>query len=547
MSGPLSLTEMETSVQVLRITAPDDNLNALTMSPNIRTFTNLEEIHITKSNVPILGQHFFYGLKRLLILDLSQNNITQPLDHNFNGLNFLQELYLDDNRIYSLPSGTFRYLKELRILSIQRNKMQEMPPSVFQQLDKLQELKISGNLFGVLSPEVFKDIKGLRKLECRACGLSSIDQEIYKLIPDLIHLDLGENNLKQISPNEYDYLTKLKSLKLDGNQIHRLTGPHFQTLWELRKLNLAKNEFKEISRGAFKNLTKLNEIDLSFNDFEKIDSDIFQPFENSLEKLILNGNHLRPYKIKQLVQNLKVLKNLQLSECGLTDFEEENFVPETLLTLNLAGNYLSMIPPESIPYSLIELDLSKNRFKGFREEVMQRIENTPKLKLDLNPWSCDLCYIFPLISRVNKSEIIRNLRCASPFHFENKQLGSIRTEELNWCSTPTYQPTDANLFFLGDENKVGIIAAGASVVLLVLTILSILGALIYSRRHAAKYYTHEEKRSPERESIFENQTPLFDDKELSFKFPLDPPVKKISIATIDELKKEQDLLQANGT
>lgn len=159
MVGPINLQHMNRSIEVLKINAPEDNLNMLTMSPDFQQFTQLEEIHVTKSNIPILGKHFFWGLTKLEILNLSQNNLTQPLDHNFRGLSNLKELYLDDNRISSLPSGTFRHLLNLRVLSLQRNRIREMTPRIFLEIGKLRILKLSGNSLEELKPDVFKDVQ----------------------------------------------------------------------------------------------------------------------------------------------------------------------------------------------------------------------------------------------------------------------------------------------------------------------------------------------------------------------------------------------------
>lgn len=158
MIGPLTLVDVELNTRVLRITAPEDNMNSLQMSPDIQSFKKLEEIHITRSNVPILGKYFFYGLNKLEILNFAQNNITQILDHNFYGIVNLKELYLDDNTIFSLPSGTFTFIADLKVLSIQRNRIKELMPRMFLGLKKLKVLKLSGNYLRELKPEVFEDV-----------------------------------------------------------------------------------------------------------------------------------------------------------------------------------------------------------------------------------------------------------------------------------------------------------------------------------------------------------------------------------------------------
>ncbi|KAJ8930569.1 hypothetical protein NQ314_016616 [Rhamnusium bicolor] len=461
MVGPLNLNNVSLETEVIKITAPEDNTNVLTMSPVFQSYKNLEEIH---------------------------NNITQPLDHNFRGLSKLKELYLDDNRIMSLPSGTFRFLPELKVLSIQRNRIEELTPRIFLEISKLKVLKLSGNNLKELNPEVFKDVQ------------------------------------------------------LDGNQITTVVDSTFIHQLMLKKLNLARNQIQRITPNAFENLNNLTELDVSYNKLEKLG--FFEPVSDTLEILSLSGNHIKMHTLKELL-HLENLRELHLVECGIADIPYEIF-PLTLSILDLGGNHLSSLKRELLPSNLIELDISKNRYRGLDENVLTLLDNVPKLKLENNLWSCDLCHIVPLLERVNRSGIFREIVCISPFTVKGKKLEMIRKNELTWCTSPSYTASDANFFLIGEDGKVGIIAAGTSICLLLLTVLAIIGALCYSKRHAAKYYTHEDKLAMEGESIFDNNhSPLFCDGELSFKFPLDAGEKKMSISTIDEIKKEHTI--TNGT
>ncbi|KAJ8961008.1 hypothetical protein NQ318_020313 [Aromia moschata] len=546
MVGPLDLEDVGLDTEVIKITAPDDNTNALTMSPVFQKYKHLEEIHITKSNIPQLGKHFFWGLTKLDVLNLSQNNITQPLDHNFRGLFKLKELYLDDNRIISLPSGTFRYLPELKVLSVQRNRIEELTPRIFLEISKLKVLKLSGNNLRELNPEVFKDVQELRSLECRGCALSRLNNEIYHLLPHLTHLDLGNNEIENIPSEELRELTRLKYFKLDGNRITAVVDSTFTHQPLLRKLYLARNQIEKISSGAFENVNNLTELDVSYNKLEKLG--FLEPIEGSIEVLVLSGNRLKTHALKELLR-LEELKGLRLAEIGIADISHEMF-PQNLVLLDLGGNHLSTLSRDFLPPSLTELDISRNRFRGLDEDLLTLLDNVQTLKLDGNPWSCDLCYIVPLLERTNRSAVVKEITCISPFTVRGKRLELIRKSELTWCTTPSYTPSyttsDANFFLIGEDGRVGIIAAGTSVCLLLLTVLVIVGAVCYSKRHAAKYYTHEDKLAMEGESIFDsNHSPLFCDGELSFKFPLDAGEKKVSIATIDEIKKEHAV--TNGT
>ena len=62
-------------------------------------FDDLQEIYITHSNVPAIGDSSFWPGRKLQILDLSFNNITLILESDFNNLMNLKVLNLSDNNL----------------------------------------------------------------------------------------------------------------------------------------------------------------------------------------------------------------------------------------------------------------------------------------------------------------------------------------------------------------------------------------------------------------------------------------------------------------
>ncbi|XP_017773954.1 PREDICTED: toll-like receptor 6 [Nicrophorus vespilloides] len=543
MVGPLVLANVSTKIEVLKITAPEDNMNELTMNPVIGNFKNLEEIHIIRSNIPNLGMHFFYELHKLEVLDLSQNNITQLLPPNFLGLNKLHELNLDDNRISSLPSETFRYLKELKVLSLQKNRIEVLSQGVFRLVVKLRVLKLNGNYIRDFHPDVFKYVKDLRVLECRGCMLTVLNPLVHELLPHLTHLDIGENQVTWMDATSFRDLRKLKVLKLDSNQLSVIPTGVLSNHTDLKRLHLGRNSISNVEEGAFRNLVNVSELDLGYNKLERLEGDALRDTRKSLERLVLSGNKLRADDIKELLAEMSVLKDLQMAEMALGALDE-GVIPETVAVLNLGGNQLPYLAAYVLPRDLKDLDLSRNVFRGLQDDVVKKVENV-RCKLDNNPWSCDLCHITHMLASVNRSRDFYSVRCSLPYHHRNKILGTLDRDELSWCNAQSYSSEGANLYLSRDDGRLGIIAAAASLLLLLLTALAVLAAVFYTRRHAARYYTHEERRLDEKEAIFENQSPLFGE-ELSFKFPLDPIDRKISIATIDEIKKEQRAV-SNGT
>lgn len=379
-------------------------------------------------------------------------------------------------------------------------------------------------------------LQELRHFECRGCALTKINKDVYKHLPNLAFLDIGENHLTAIHSDDLRHLSNLKQLKLDGNQIAMLQDNLFEGQTVLRRLTVGKNLLKQIGGNAFLGLYNLTELDLSYNRLSKVREGTLAILGSSLEVLDLSGNALKEHSLKELA-GMEVLKELRLAECGLNSLELP--LPDCLEVLDVSSNHISFLQP-SWPFGLRSLDLSHNLLKGIDEYNMGRLDGVKELRLQGNPWSCDLCHVVPLLDRTNRSATFSELTCASPFTVKGKTLGMLEKSELAWC-TASYS-SDADFFLVTTDGNIGIIAAGASVCLLFLTVLAILAALCYSKRHAARYYTHEDKLE-EGENIFDHQSPLFCDGELNFKFPLDGE-KKICISTIEEVKKTT---LSNGT
>ena len=70
LKDPIPVLDMASDTEVMILTAPENNPNTLTLGPIFNGLRKLEEIHVTRSGVPALGAHSFWGLNRLRILNL---------------------------------------------------------------------------------------------------------------------------------------------------------------------------------------------------------------------------------------------------------------------------------------------------------------------------------------------------------------------------------------------------------------------------------------------------------------------------------------------
>lgn len=157
--GPVPVSTIDISTQVLEISSTDENPNYLTITPIFQKLTSLQELHLTKSHIQEIGKHSFWGVKTLEVLNLMKNNISSVQDHNFRGLANLKELNLSDNNIEVLTMGTFKYLTDLKVLSLARNRIAELLERAFERMSKLQKLNLSGNRITEIDPQIFMDVQ----------------------------------------------------------------------------------------------------------------------------------------------------------------------------------------------------------------------------------------------------------------------------------------------------------------------------------------------------------------------------------------------------
>ncbi|CAG2175811.1 unnamed protein product, partial [Oppiella nova] len=167
----IPVDKMDKSIQVLNITAPQSNVNHITLGRIFLDLHQLEEVHITYSNLPAIGDSSFWPGTALRLLNLSHNSITIVRDSDFNRLDGLTTLDLSDNHLSRAPSAAFRHLTNLTSLSLARNRFTKLVPRLFYKLERLEVLDLSGNPLREIHGEDFKDIRNLSALNLSKCRL----------------------------------------------------------------------------------------------------------------------------------------------------------------------------------------------------------------------------------------------------------------------------------------------------------------------------------------------------------------------------------------
>lgn len=178
-------SRMSPNIEVIRIVAPVERPNHLTIGRFFRQFRKLQELHIVGSNVPNIGENNFWGMTNLKLLNLSRNKIDNVVDSNFKGLSELESLDLSDNAISSFVSASFEHLGNLKYLDISRNRATKLVERLFYNLHKLEVLDLSDNKLRKIETDVFRDIWVLREFRCQRCGIQQLDNQLFPLLPKL--------------------------------------------------------------------------------------------------------------------------------------------------------------------------------------------------------------------------------------------------------------------------------------------------------------------------------------------------------------------------
>lgn len=318
---------------------------------------------------------------------------------------------------------------------------------------------------------------------------------------------MGENEFKYLNKEEFSRLPRLHTLELFGNQISSIVDFTFRSA-QLTRLSLGSNRIVRIDRYAFDNST-IQYLDLSHNKFESLDKLTFAELRthDTLRHLDLSRNpKLRISPLIVILGENPQLEGLSLAYNDLEDLPLDLFeLQGNLRYLNLSGNRLSELYLHQLSHllNLQVLDLSHNRMKGLDNDIIYHLDRVPtfqELRLEGNPWHCDLCHIVPLLKWVQRTHFYKDgcafassgpacLRCTAPHSLQGRSLLSLEEQTLEWCSSGA-EP-------ISILSGVGVPKAGLYIGCVILMVILIAAAVIVifkSRYHADHYYTHEGER-----------------------------------------------------
>ncbi|XP_055372773.1 toll-like receptor 7 [Condylostylus longicornis] len=387
--NPASLNGLK---QLIELDLSNNNLRSLPVGL-LCPIGNLQMLNLTHNriraaeNLGFIDMQCNAGGSEIQILDLSYNELKQlPENWGISKLRRLQHLNLQYNNLTELSGESLAGLSSLRIVNLSHNHLETLPDGLFAGSKELREIHLQFNELYELPKGIFHRLEQLLILDLSSNQLTShhIDNTTFAGLIRLIVLNLSNNALTRIDYRTFKELYFLQILNLRNNSIGYIEDNAFLPLYNLHTLNLAENRLHTLDNKLFNGLFVLSKLTLNNNLISIIDNNVFKNCSD-LKELDLSSNQLTD--VPEALQDLSMLRTLDLGENQLTTFINGSFRNLHQLTgLRLIDNQIGNITKGmfwDLP-RLSVLNLAKNRIQSIERGSFDYNIELEAIRLDNN-------------------------------------------------------------------------------------------------------------------------------------------------------------------
>lgn len=375
--------------------------------------SSLKVLRIRDNSIGKLNTTTFHQFTELQTLHLDRTNLSDINGQPFKNMQKLLELRLSGNNLKKLNVDSFKGLKAIEYLSLDRSNLSQIVDNPFKDLKNVSSLDISGN-------------------HLTWSNLISLNATLM----NLKRFSVAENNLVNIQ-EIMEYLgSNLASLDVSHNFIGKLNAATFERNKKLWFLNLAQTNLTEFDGNPFENLTQLSALDISNNNLKKFNATIFS---STLEKLWwsfnVSGNKIE--NVKEITRHLNSsLYTLDMSGNYVGKIEEDTFEELNLFRLVLRSTNLTQFDIKFMPRSrLFNLDISHNGLTSANFTSEATFERLEKLNVNWNG-------LTELKGLNNKTYPKLKLLHIEGNHLTCEYLGKLKWDELKIVGDPCDKRSD---------------------------------------------------------------------------------------------------------
>ncbi|CAG7698441.1 unnamed protein product [Allacma fusca] len=302
--------------------------------------SGIRRLQIKENNLHLIMKEALFGLDNLLWeLDLRSNELTAVPSAALRNLRKLELLDLSDNKITHVSSSDFRSLESsLFSFSLAKNLIHRITEGTFSKLTNLKHLDLSENKIFEIIDRPFPNGKSFTTLYLQSNQLQQIPFDALSSLK-LTKLDLSDNVIDDPREGGSGKISAVE-VNLNHNRITELPPYALVNFQSVERISFASNPLQEIQDEAFKN-PSIKELDLSNCLISDLNPKAFRGLEKSLRVLDLSFNNITefPDDVFENLDNLNSL-NLRDNQIDLTVDHLEQF-SNNLHSLNLINTPVS--------------------------------------------------------------------------------------------------------------------------------------------------------------------------------------------------------------
>ncbi|KAI8477849.1 hypothetical protein Bbelb_444160, partial [Branchiostoma belcheri] len=274
--------------------------------------TDVQQLLLSGNGIAKLSRTDFAGLKSLVGIDLSSNQLTDDaiLPGTFDDLPFLgvlnlaanenftdvpknlpaqlYTLYFDYNKVTRVTEDSFRHLPQLVYVDFENNQVENIAPGSFEYQHHLTGLSIGFNQITELPDGLFKTTK-LQYLGLRFNQLTRVPVDLPGTLTDL---DLVGNKIKEIPSRVFSNLTELQTIQVWQQETLTTIGDDaFDGLGKLQILDADFCSIDRLTNATLSGLSGMWELYMGSSRIPYIPTGAFHDIKN-ITTLWLDGNQL---------------------------------------------------------------------------------------------------------------------------------------------------------------------------------------------------------------------------------------------------------------
>jgi Leucine-rich repeat (LRR) protein len=278
--GKNKLTRIEGLDTLTRLTQLSVEDNEISSLAGMSKLSSLMELYIGNNRVDDLKEvHHIKGMSKLIILDLSGNQLCSALDYRHYTIYHVRKLKVLDGAGVEMAEQEaakdkydgklttefvvervgHSFLEHVRELNLAASRVRDVGDVLTEaSFPSLKELNLDNNqlvdLSGLLDLPLLTILR-LNHNRVEHLGLVADGDHPRPVLPHLEVLQLGYNHINYIPSLRLHCLPELKSLFLQGNDITKIEG--LDRCIQLRELILDKNKIKAVSQNSLTSLANL--------------------------------------------------------------------------------------------------------------------------------------------------------------------------------------------------------------------------------------------------------------------------------------------------